>query len=137
LKMYKLVSLLLMLVFACTGLLFLAIPDRVLALFNTFSASWGMAQSPLTGWHFYLVLAAGYMYLVTVLAFLMFKHPENRYFALLLIHAKLASSVLSLGFFLVQAHYLIYLVNFIIDGIIGIVVLALYLKRGSREWASS
>ncbi len=123
--------------FAVTGILFLAIPDKVLVFFNTLSSSFGMAQSPVIDWQFYLILAAGYMYLVTVLAFLMYKHPENRYFPLLLIHAKLASSLLSLAFFLAQSHYLIYLTNFIIDGVIGGAVLVLYLKRGSRQWAYS
>jgi ABC-type Co2+ transport system permease subunit len=77
------------------------------------------------------------MYLVTVLAFLMYKNPENRYFPLLLIHAKLASSLLSLALFLAHSHYLIYLANFVIDGIIGGAVLWMYLKRGSGEWAYS
>jgi hypothetical protein len=92
-----------------------------------------MVQS-VSGWSFYLILAVGYMYLVTVLAFLMFRHPENRYFPLLMVHAKLASSLLSLALFLLQAHYLVYLANFIVDGMIGIAVLALYLKSRSSEW---
>jgi hypothetical protein len=125
-----------MLVFAVTGVLFLAIPDKVLGFFNTLSSS-SMPQSALIGWNFYLILAVGYMYLVTTLAFLMFKHPENRYFALLLCQAKLVSSVLSLVLFLLQAHYLIYLANFIIDGAIGIVVLTLYLKTGKTKWVYS
>jgi hypothetical protein len=67
----------------------------------------------------------------------MFKHPENHYFPLLLIHAKLVSSILSLALFLLQAHYLIYLANFIVDGIIGLVVSILYLKMRRTEWAYS
>jgi hypothetical protein len=125
---YKTISLVLMLLFAATGILFLVLPDMAIEFFNTLSSSLGMLQAPLTGWNFYLILAAGYMYLVTVLAFLMFRRPDNPYFPLLLVHAKLASSVLSLAFFLLQTHYLIYLANFIIDGVIGSVVLALYLK---------
>jgi hypothetical protein len=118
-------------------LLFLGIPDKVLQLFNTLSSTLGMPPSPLSDWSFYLMLAVGYMYLVTVLAFLMFKHPENRYFPLLLTHAKLFSSLLSLALFLIQSHYLIYLANFIIDGVIGIVVLFLYLKMRKKEWVYS
>jgi hypothetical protein len=127
-RIYKSISFILMLLFAITGILFLAVPDRVLALFNTLSSSLGLLQSPVTGWSFYLILAVGYMYLVTILAFLMFKHPENRHFPLLLTHAKVASSLLSLAFFLFHAHYLIYLANFIVDGCIGIIVLLLYIK---------
>jgi len=133
-KIYKLTSFILMFLFAITGILFLGIPDRILAVFNNLSSSFGMVQSPVSGWSFYLILAVGYMYLVTVLAFLMFRHPENRYFPLLMVHAKLASSILSLALFLLQAHYLVYLANFIVDGMIGIAVLTVYLKSRSREW---
>jgi hypothetical protein len=124
-----------MILFAVTGLLFLFIPDKVLVLFNNLSPS-SMAQAPLTGFNFYLILAAGYMYLVTVLAFLMFRRPENPIFPMLLTHAKIASSVLSLGLFLFHAHYLIYLANFLVDGFIGIVVGTLYFKlRQTSPWA--
>ena len=136
-KLYKPISLALTLVFAATGMLFLFLPDNVLALFNTISSWWGMTPTPVTGFSFYLILAVGYMYLVTVLAFLMFRHPENRSFALLLINAKMASSVLSLAFFLLQAHYLIYLANFVVDGLIGVMVLALYVNARRVAWASS
>jgi hypothetical protein len=134
-KTYKAISLVLMLLFAGTGILFLAIPDKVMGFFNTLSSAFGMLQSPETGWNFYLILAVGYMYLVTILAFLMFRHPDNRQFPLLLVHAKLASSILSLAFFLIQASYLVYLANCLIDGVIGVVVLTLYLKMRQRAWA--
>jgi hypothetical protein len=68
------------------------------------------------------------MYLVTILAFLMFRHPDNREYPLLLTHAKLASSIVSLALFVLNAHYLIYLANFIMDGAIGILVLTLSAK---------
>jgi hypothetical protein len=135
LKIYKSASLVLMLLFAITGLLFLFIPDRVVGLFNTLSSSLNMTPAPLPGFSLYLILAVGYMYLVTVLAFLMFRRPENRTFPLLLTHAKLASSILSLAFFLVQDRYLIYLANFVIDGAIGLAVLTLTLKARRTEWA--
>ncbi len=136
-KGYKTLSFILMLLFAITGILFLVLPDKVIAFFNTLSVFPGLLQSPVIDWNFYLILAAGYMYLVTVLAFLMFRHPQNRQFPLLLTHAKLASSILSLVFYLLHAHYLIYLANFIIDGVIGIIVLTLYLKMRKTEWAYS
>lgn len=125
---YRPVSFVLTLLFAMTGVLFLGFPDAAIAFFNALSPSFGVPQSPASGWDFYLILAVGYMYLVTILAFSMFRHPENRHFPLLLVHAKLASSVLSLALFLLQAHYLIYLANFAIDGAIGVVVLTMYLK---------
>jgi hypothetical protein len=137
-KLYRPISLTLVFLFAITGLLFVVIPDKVLILFNHFSPSIGMPQSPVSGFSFYLILATGYMYLVTILAFLMFRHPDNRQFPMLLAQAKLASSVLSLILFMVQSHYLIYLANFIIDGFIGLVVAYLYFKAPkARLWAFS
>jgi hypothetical protein len=137
-KIYKPTSLILMFVFAIVGLLFLIIPDQVLIFFNNVSSSLGMVQAPVIGHNFYLILAAGYMYLVTVLAFLMFRNPEVRQYPMLLTHAKLASSFLSLMLFLVHAHYLIYLANFVIDGFIGLVVLYFYFKlQRVRVWISS
>lgn len=125
---YRAISLALMLAFAATGALFLAAPDRVLTFFNTLSLSFDMSPAPVTGRGFYLVLAVGYMYMVTLLAFFMFRHPEGGRFPLLLVHAKLASSALSLVFFLLHARYLIYLANFAVDGAIGLLVLAMYLR---------
>lgn len=136
-KMYRAMSLIMMLLFAATGMLFLGFPDKAIAFFNGLSPSFGMPESPASGWHFYLVLAVGYMYLVTVLAFLMFRNPENIHFPLLLTHAKLASSILSLALYLLHAHYLIYLANFVIDGVIGIAVLAMYMKMRKAGWVYS
>ena len=136
-RFYRSISLMLMILFAATGIIFLSIPDRVLILFNTLSGVLGTQRAPLDGWSFYLILAVGYMYLVSILAFLMYKRPENRYFPLLLTHAKLASSVLSLALFLLQANYLIYLANFVVDGVIGSVVLVLYLKTRRTVWVSN
>jgi len=136
-RFYKDISLILMLLFAITGALFLGLPEKVMLFFNSLSSPLGLPQSPAGGGSFYLILAVAYMYLVSGLAFLMFKHPDNHYFPLLLIHAKLASSVPSLALFLLQAHYLIFLANFIIDGAIGLVVLALYFKMRKTEWAYS
>jgi hypothetical protein len=127
-RIYKTLSFGFTLLFAAVGIIFLSVPDKVLSFFNTLSSSIGMVESPVVGWNFYVILAAGYMYLVTILAFLMFRHPENRDYPLLLTHAKLASSFISLVLFVLNAHYLIYLANFIIDGAIGILVLTLAAK---------
>jgi hypothetical protein len=129
-KTYRYVSVVLMLLFAVTGLLFLFVPSRVLALFDHFSPSLGMPQCPVKGLNFYVILAVGYMYLVTVLAFFMYRHPDNKIYPQLLAHAKIASSVLSLALFLLNIHYLIFLVNFLIDGFIGAFVITLYFKKG-------
>ena len=137
-KFYRPISLALSVLFALVGILFLTMPDSVNSLFNELSPSLGMAQSPPIGFNIYVILAAGYMYVVAVLAFMMYRFPENIYFPLLLAHAKLASSVLSLGMFLFQSGHLIYLTNFIVDGLIGSLATAFYMNmRRTRNWASS
>lgn len=135
-RLYKTVSFILMLMFAGAGLLFLTAPDSVLSYFNGLSPSFGMPQSPLNGWTFYLVLAGAYMYFVTVLAFKMFRHPDDPAYPSLLVHAKLASSALSLAFFLLHARYLVYLANFAVDGAIGALVLALSARIKTSRWVS-
>jgi len=127
-KIYKAVSLLLCIIFAIVGLLFLFLPDGVISFFNTLSNSFGMPVMPVEGTGFYTLLATGYMYLVTVLAFMMFRKPEVSYFPLILIHGKFATSILSLALFIFHNQYLIYITNFIVDGIIGIIVLIFYLN---------
>ena len=127
-RFYKVVSLTLCILFTIVGLLFLSIPDRVLIFFNALSQSWGMSTMPTGSFGFYPLLAVGYMYVVTLLAFFMYLHPEDTRFSLLLTHAKLATSALSLALFLLHGRYLIYITNFIVDGFIGIVVLFLYLN---------
>ena len=127
-KYYRPVSLILCIIFAAVGLLFLFGTDIVLTFFNNLSSHLGMQTSPVNDLGFYPLLAVGYMYMVTVSAFLMYRHPENKAFPLLLTHGKLASSILSLALFLVHERYLIYITNFVVDGFIGVIVLLFYLK---------
>jgi hypothetical protein len=136
-NLYRPISFILMAVFAATGLIFLFIPEQVITLFNNISSNLKMSESPVTGLNFYLILAVGYIYIVTLLAFLMFRHPENKYFPQILTHAKIASSVLSLALFIFHAHYLIYITNCFIDGFIGGVVIWMYVKKGrASKWVS-
>jgi hypothetical protein len=116
--------------FAMVGLVFLAMPDGVLAFFNKLSEPLGLPPSPLQGRGFYLALAAGYMYLVTVLAVLMFRHPRSRIFPFLLAHGKLASAILSAVLFLTHRPFLMYASNSVVDGLIGAAALACYFRMG-------
>lgn len=125
-KLYRPASLLMTIIFAIVGLIFLIIPDRVIIFFNHISAYLGMRQAPVIGTNFFLILAVAYMYLVTLLAFSMYRNPESRAFPMLLAHAKIASAVLSLALFIVHQPFLIYLTNGIVDGVIGLAVLYLY-----------
>jgi hypothetical protein len=127
-NIYRSFSFSMMIIFALVGFIFLLYSSGVLTFFNSISQHVGMTPSPTDGTNFYLILAVGYMYLVTLLAYMMYRHPENRFFPLLLSNGKLASSALSLGFFLWHQPYLIYGANFIVDGFIGIVVLIFYFK---------
>jgi hypothetical protein len=134
-KLYKPISLTFMVLFAVTGLIFLFIPEGVLGFFNSFSSSLGMPQSPVAGLSFFLILASAYMYLVTLLAYMMSRYPDDPKYPLLLTHAKIASSVLSVALFLLHEHYLIYLANFLVDGIIGIITWTLLIqKKRAIKW---
>lgn len=126
-RVYKLFSLAAAAIFAVVGVIFLFFPDSALIFFNNISGYFGLPQSPVQGNGFYLALATAYMYLVTLIAGLMYRYPEQKIYPFLLAQAKLASSIISIYLFLRHQPYLIYFANFVIDGFIGIA--ALYLMR--------
>jgi hypothetical protein len=128
-KAYKVFSFVLAVVFIIVGITFMLIPDRVITFFNDLSSSVGMATVPVVGYNFYLILAAAYMYLVTILAFLMYRYPKNTVYPLLLCHGKIASAVLSILIVFLHKPTMLYLGNGIVDGGIGIVVLIIYLRK--------
>lgn len=137
-RYYRPLSLALAICFAIVGIVFVAIPNDVLRFFNSLSPALSLPQSPQTGYDFYLILAAIYMYLVTLLAFMMYRHPGNRYFPLLLVNAKLASSFLSVVFFIAHERYLVYLANFVVDAMIGMLVFFIYVEMTKEgKWALS
>ena len=127
-KTYKLISFSLMIAFIAVGMVFLFIPAQVLVFFNNLSDLFGLPLIPVHEAGFYNILAVGYMYLVALFAFFMFRHPENPHFPHLLAHGKFASSFLSLGFAVIVGPYLIILVNCVTDGLIGLIALYFYLK---------
>ena len=131
-RYYRPVSLIMAVTFALVGFIFLFFADGVLVFFNQVATLTGMKFSPVAGDDFYLILAAGYMYIVTLLAAMMFRHPANHWFPLLLTNAKFASSLLSFSFFILHQPYPVYLTNAIVDGLIGVLVLTMYrqVKKG-------
>ena len=131
-RLYKLFSLTAAAIFAVVGLIFLFFPDSALAFFNSISGYFGLPQMPLQGTGFYLILASAYMYLVALLAYLMYRYPEQNIYPFLLSQGKLASSIISIYLFLMHQPYLIYFANFVIDGLIGIA--ALYLMKMKKTW---
>jgi hypothetical protein len=118
-RAYRPVSLFLALLFAVVGLLFLFLPGGVLAFFNSLSSRLGFAEAPLQGAGLYLVLAVAYMYLATLLAFSMYRHPESAIFPLLLVNGKAASAILSFLCFFFHRPYLVFLANGVADGLIA------------------
>jgi hypothetical protein len=118
-RLYKTFSLAAASIFAVVGFIFLFFPDSALIFFNSISSYTGLPESPVNGFGFYLILASAYMYLVALIAYLMFRYPGQKIYPLLLANAKIASSLISIYLFLTHQHYLIYLANFVIDGFIG------------------
>ena len=127
-RFYRIFSLGCAIVFAAVGLIFLLFSDAVLVFFNSLSARTGLPPMLLQGDPFYIILAVAYMYLVSCIAYQMYRLPENHYFPLLLAHGKLASSLLSLGFFLLSRPFLIYLANAVVDGALAGIALYFYAK---------
>jgi hypothetical protein len=121
-KAYRAVSLILAATFGLVGMLFLLLPGTVLGFFNRFADPLGLAASPVDAGGLWHALAVAYMYLVTFLAVRMARHPTERFAPLLLAHAKLASAILSLAFF-IRLGYPVLASNFIVDGALGGLVL--------------
>jgi hypothetical protein len=119
--------------FAVVGFVFLVVPGRVLALFNTAGNLLGMPASPTEAFTLYLALAVAYMYVVTLLAVQMARHPEVTAYPWLLVNAKAASAVVCLILFATQDHYLIYLSNTLIDGAIAASVWAIAVHGAARD----
>jgi len=130
-RLYKLFSLTAAAIFAVVGVIFLFFPESPLVFFNHMSGYFGLPQSPVQGIGFYLILASAYMYVVALLAYLMYRHPEQKAYPFMLAQAKLASSLISIYLFIKHQPYLIYLANFAVDGLIG--TTAILLMHANKE----
>jgi hypothetical protein len=122
-RIYKPLSLILAVIFAAVGLLFLLVPVGVVEFFNRLSGPLGFLPSPSGLPDFFLILAVAYMAVVTFLAWSMFRHPGDASFPRVLGVAKVASSLLSFLLFLLRDPYLMYLTNGVVDGLIGVVAI--------------
>ena len=127
-KLYKPLSFIGMLLFAVTGLIFLFFPWKIFVFFNTISRFLGMSRSPVKGIMFYCIYTVGYLYTAAIIAFFMYRNPENRHFPLLLTGGQLVVAAVSLAMFLAHKPYLIYAVSFILNGIIGAIAFVSYIK---------
>ncbi len=132
-RLYRAISASLCAAFAVVGTLFLLLPNTLVGLFDRWSADVGLASFPGDA-GFFVVLAVAYMYLVTLLAWRMVRDPGDPAPARLLVHAKLASSLVSFALFLLDRPHLLLLVNGIVDGAIAVgVVLLLHASAARAE----
>ncbi|MCL5735942.1 MAG: hypothetical protein M1274_10225 [Actinobacteria bacterium] len=132
-RMVRVTGLNLAVTFAVVGVIFLVIPGRVLAAFNFLARGLGWPESTTQPYALFLALAVAYMYVVTLLAWQMARHPDVRWFPWILVQAKAASAIVCIGLFALQEQYLLYLANFIVDGVIALVVWWLCLRSLSKE----
>lgn len=113
-------------IFAIVGLIFFFIPEGTLSFFNTLSRMLSIREMPVTYPEFYLIVSVAYMYVVTIISYIIYRDPGNPLPLFLLANAKIASSVLSLVLVIMNGFYLICFVNFIVDGLIGMVSFYFY-----------
>jgi nitric oxide reductase large subunit len=120
------------LTFAVVGLLFLFVPSGVLDVVSDVGGWFGNdTRAPHTQEYLWLSLAFAYMAVITVIC-LVAQADVVRYRALIAILAagKAASSLTSLGFFVVQDQVFAYLLNFLLDGSLALFALALWVLAG-------
>ena len=123
---------LLALSFAVVGLLFIAVPSGVLDTISDLVEWFGNStRAPHTQEDLWLALGFAYMVVITGIC-LVAQADVVRYRPLLLVLAagKTASSLASLAFFLIDEHVFIYLLNFLVDGSLTLVALALWALAG-------
>jgi len=108
--------------FAVTGMLFLLSPEGVLRWVEAIGRSFG-SFAPASGERFWLILAFAYMMLVTFLAGLSAWRPQTfRPMLWALMFGKAVSSSTALMFFILDRPAFVYLLNFLVDGEIGLPV---------------
>jgi hypothetical protein len=107
-------------VFALGGLGFYLAPGLVTTSLNRQGARLGMEASPVEGESTWIVLAVAYMVLVTVITNDAAEDPLGRQSQVrYLIAGKSASSLGSLGYFLLKRRSFAFLANFLLDGAIA------------------
>ena len=118
--------------FALVGVLFIAAPDGVLETLDDFGDVFGdFSPAPETTQQLWLALGFAYMVVITGIC-LVAQADVVRYRPLLLVLAagKAASSLAALGFYLFDDDVFAYLLNFLVDGFLVIVVLWIHALAG-------
>jgi hypothetical protein len=118
--------------FAVVGILFIAVPSGVLDFISDLG-NWigSFPRAPHTQEDLWLALAFAYMVVITGIC-LVAQADVVRYRPLLLVlvAGKTASSLGSLGFYLIDEHVFIYLLNFLVDGFLALFSLWLWALAG-------
>jgi nitric oxide reductase large subunit len=121
--------------FAVVGVLFIAVPSGVLDVISDLGDWLGNGtRAPHTQEDLWLALAFAYMVVITGIC-LVAQADVVRYRPLLLVLAagKTASSLGSLAFFLIDGQVFIYLLNFLVDGLLALLALWLWSLAGRVE----
>lgn len=108
--------------FAVVGILFIAAPNGVLNSISDLGGDLGgFVRAPHSTEQLWLGLAFAYMVVITAIC-LLAQADVVRYRALLLVlvTGKAASSLSALGFYLFDQHVFIYLLNFLVDGLLAL-----------------
>ena len=118
--------------FAVVGILFIAVPDGVLdAITDLGDAIGDFSPAPETVEQFWLALGFAYMVVIAGICVVAQADPVRyRPFLLVLAAGKAASSLSALAFFVFSDDVFIYLLNFIVDGLLVGVALLLWTLTG-------
>jgi hypothetical protein len=118
--------------FAVVGLLFIVVPNGTLDVISDFGELLGNhTRAPHGGEQLWLSLGFAYMVVITGIC-LVVQMDVVRYRPLLLVLAagKTASSLATLGFFVFDEQVFAYLLNFLLDGSLVLISLALWALIG-------
>jgi hypothetical protein len=124
--------------FAVVGLTFLFAPNGTVRTINAAGSLFRIfPPAPEADLRFWLSLGFAYMVLVTLLAWRIADDPRgNRALMPILAAGKFASSFTCLLFFILHQRTFLYLLNFLVDGSIVLLVLGCYLWLGIVEQAT-
>jgi hypothetical protein len=121
--------------FAVVGLLFITTPDGVVGRMDDVGAWLGsFAPGPATSQKLWLALGFAYMTVITGIALVVSTDiVRYRPFLLVLAAGKAASSLAAGWYFVVDEDVFIYLLNFLVDGSLVVIVLACWVLAGRVE----
>ncbi len=124
--------------FGVVGGLFLLFPDGTVRVINATGALFRLfPPAPESALRFWLSLGVSYMALVTILAAMIQKDPRrHRHLMPVLAAGKFCSSFTCLLFFVLSSPTFLYLLNFLVDGSITLLVLGCYAWIGLEDPSS-